>query len=938
MTADRWKQVETFFLQVVECPEAERPALLGQLCADDPELRQEVESLLAHDAPDEKLVEINGDGLGDSEVSLELTGRRIGPYRIVQLIGHGGMGSVYLGVRDDDQFRKQVAIKLVNRGMDTVFMLNRFRQERQILANLEHPFIARLMDGGATEDGLPYFVMEYVDGLPITSYCSANNLSIPERLQLFRLVCEAIQYAHQNLVVHRDIKPGNILTTKEGVPKLVDFGIAKILKPQLQTNTTITQRELLMMTPDYASPEQVTGSPISTASDIYSLGAVLYELLSGQKPHRFASGSITDIERAICEVEPERPSRAATGPDRKLKRQLSGDLDKIVLTALRKEPQRRYASGAQLSEDIRRHLEGLPVMAQEDRWAYRARKFIARHKVGVAAALVLLTSLIAGIAATTYQARRAEHRFQLVRGLSNSILFGLHDEMARLPGSTALRALTIQTVVKYLDQLAQDGSMDAGLNLEIAAAYDRIGSLEGHPFTSNLGHTKAALDHYRKALAIYESLTDNEKVKVEALRGVIDMHIKVGEMEGLTGNASAAAPHLQKAAALVAEEVSQGSLQRFVSRHIDTYYRLASVEYQRARADSELAYIRKALELSRKWSDSDTGVDAAMNLRTAYTEVGNAQARNGDLAGAHESFLTAQSIAEKILVRADAKYDERYNVVGLYNAHGDLFGATDDPNLGNNSGALALYGQALAFAEKFAADDPKNSNARRHVASSYRRHGMIWMEKNPALALEYYRRSLTIAEELNAGDINMEYQYATSRAYMGIGEALYHLRKNSDAVQNLNRAVTLQKAMAVSNPERVWNLRVLTRTYSLLGDALLANGETDQALTALQDGLAFADTQLQRAPTSLYHALDRADVLEATGRYYFALSSRRGLTVAQRAECMAQAKVYFEKSLTLWQDWMKRNVATTYAARRQGKMLAAIGTLNRVSTSGHAMH
>ena len=295
MTAERWRQIESLFVQAVECTGEERAAFLDRVCDGDEELRRELESLLSCDAPDQRLVAIP---LSDADME----GRRIGPYRVLRLIGHGGMGSVYLCVRDDDQYKKQVAIKLLKRGMDTDFMLSRFRQERQILASLEHPFIARLMDGGATEDGLPYFVMEYVDGIPITRYCVSKKLSIPERLRLFRLVCEAVQHAHQNLVVHRDIKPSNILTTRAGVPKLLDFGIAKVLDPGVRVGVTLTQRELRMLTPDYASPEQVTGARISTATDIYSLGAVLYELLTGERPHRFPSEALADIEKTICAV------------------------------------------------------------------------------------------------------------------------------------------------------------------------------------------------------------------------------------------------------------------------------------------------------------------------------------------------------------------------------------------------------------------------------------------------------------------------------------------------------------------------------------------------------------------------------------------------------------------------------------------------------------
>src|SRR5262249_42992600 len=277
MTTKRWRQIEDLFTQALERPDAERQAFLDQACQGDEELRQELESLLAYDAPNQRLGDVPT--VLDSENRAGepgIPGGRIGPYRIIRLIGRGGMGAVYLGVRDDDQYQKQVAIKLLNRGMDTDFMLSRFRQERQILANLEHPFIARLIDGGATDDGLPFFVLEYVDGLPVTKYCAENHLNLNERLRLFRLICEAVQYAHQNLVVHRDLKPGNILITKEGIPKLLDFGIAKLIEPMSGgTLPTVTRRDLRMMTPAYASPEQAMGFTISTATDIYSLGAVL---------------------------------------------------------------------------------------------------------------------------------------------------------------------------------------------------------------------------------------------------------------------------------------------------------------------------------------------------------------------------------------------------------------------------------------------------------------------------------------------------------------------------------------------------------------------------------------------------------------------------------------------------------------------------------------
>ena len=668
MTDERWRQIESLFEQAIECPELERQDFIARACSGDDHLRRELESLLACDNPDQRLVTIPTllrPSLANlDDTASDMAGRRIGAYRLVRLIGHGGMGSVYLGIRDDDQYQKQVAIKLLKRGMDTDFMLSRFRLERQILADLEHPLIARLLDGGATEDGLPYLVMEYVDGVPITEYC-ADKLSIPERLRLFRLVCEAVQFAHQNLVVHRDIKPTNILTTKEGLPKLLDFGIAKVIRPGGSTGATLTQAELRMLTPDYASPEQFKGLPISTASDIYSLGAVLYELLTGRRPHLLDSNSPGDLERAICDAEIEKPSVVVD--HKRLRRQLSGDLDNIVLTAMRKEPQRRYVSAAELSEDIRRHMETLPIVAQGDQWTYRAGKFVRRHRLGVLAAALLAISLVGGVTASSFQARRAEQRFQIVRGLANSMLFDLHDEMARLPGSIAVRTATIRTVVNYLDTLAQDGSSDPSLDVEMASAYERVGSLEGHPFYSNLGQGSAALRSYRKALELYERASTRPDLRTQGIRGLIDTHLKASELESLMGNPVEGKAHARKASAIANEAFASGNPAIPPATQINVYLRLADADYERGDAEGELAQCRKALEISLKWRNADPGVGAASNLRETLRHVGSAQARAGDLVSARESYMKARTIAEDLFGRAETGHEQKYDTISIYN-------------------------------------------------------------------------------------------------------------------------------------------------------------------------------------------------------------------------------------------------------------------------------
>ena len=407
MTPARWQQVKDVVGDALEKADtAERAAFLAQACADDTALKREAESLLA--ASESNKIEGCAEDLSLSATSLadSKTGQRIGAYQIVCELGRGGMGAVYLAERADQEFTKQVAIKLLKRGTDTDEVLRRFRAEREILARLEHRNIAHLLDGGTTDDGLPYLVMEHVVGTRVTDYCFAQNLSIRERLELFLKICGAVQFAHQNLIVHRDLKPANILITAEGEPKLLDFGIAKLLGTG-ESTLQLTMEDQQRLTPGYASPEQVRGDAITTVSDVYSLGVLLYELLVGHSPHRFATGqpTATELQRVIGEVEPVRASAAAPTPE--LSRALRGDLDNILRIALRKEPDRRYTGVGSFSEDLRRYLQNRPVRARPDTVRYRTSRFIRRNKLGVAAALIVGLTMLAGTVATAWQARVA---------------------------------------------------------------------------------------------------------------------------------------------------------------------------------------------------------------------------------------------------------------------------------------------------------------------------------------------------------------------------------------------------------------------------------------------------------------------------------------------------------------------------------------------------
>jgi len=402
-----WEQVKDIFASALEVSASKRNAFVAEKCGNDSELRAEVESWLASYSESEDFIETpafsHHEITGNSEPA---AGRQFGNYRVIREIGHGGMGAVFLAERTDGEFSQQVAIKIIRQSMAESEIVNRFKRERQILATLNHPNIARLLDGGVTEDGLPFLAMEFVDGESITKFCELQNLDLESRLTLFLKVCSAISYAHRNLIVHRDLKPSNILVTADGEPKLLDFGLAKLLDENLSSDSTQTQTAFRALTPSYASPEQLKNEPMTTSSDIYSLGVVLYELLTNERPFRFEDKSFDEIIKTVTLTEPPPPSANPLSAIRNT--QLAGDLDNITLMALRKEPERRYQSVEVFADDIERYLKGLPVSARPNTLQYRSAKFVKRHKFGIASAVLILLILLGGIVSTIRQSERAQ--------------------------------------------------------------------------------------------------------------------------------------------------------------------------------------------------------------------------------------------------------------------------------------------------------------------------------------------------------------------------------------------------------------------------------------------------------------------------------------------------------------------------------------------------
>ena len=708
MTPDRWRQVEEIFQAALEQDPKQRPDFLDRACAGDASLLSEVESLIkSHEQAksfiESPLLEEQTRILVDLPHQPDVS-RLIGPYKIIREIGNGGMGTVFLASRADDQYRKAVAIKLIRRGMDTESILSRFRHERQILASLDHPNIARLLEGGTTQDGLPYFVMEYIEGQTIDQYCDTQKLSTADRLKLFRTVCSALHYAHQNLVVHRDIKPSNILVTAGGVPKLLDFGIAKLLKPEMYAQTIApTETMVRPMTPDYASPEQVRGLPITTASDVYSLGVLLYELLTGHRPYRLSSSSLNDIEKAICEQEPEKPSTAINrtvqvsssdgrtqtrltpdsvsktreGQPEKLRRKLAGDLDNIVLMAMRKEASRRYASVEQFSEDIRRHLEGLPVIARKDTFGYRTGKFIQRHKASFAGAVAIAILLIGFLATTIVQSARISRerdRAQRERDTASRISAFMVD-LFKVSDPSEAKGNSI-TAREILDKGAEKVRHDLSGQPEVQATLmDTIGSVY-----RSLGLYDRATPLLDEALRLRRAQLGNEHPDVAAT---------MKNMAGLLkdkGDYDSAERIFREV--LEMRRRQSGAEDAQVAAALND---LSSVFYEQGRLEECEQYSREALTLQRKLFGNENA-----EVANTLTNLAEVLVQKGDYESPEPMYQEALAIQRKLLGNEDPK-----TTLTLNNLGGLLY-LRGDP-----ARAEAIYRELLELDRKmFGAEHP----------------------------------------------------------------------------------------------------------------------------------------------------------------------------------------------------------------------------------------
>jgi eukaryotic-like serine/threonine-protein kinase len=817
-----WREARRLFHACIDLDAKDRADLLAREHAVDPGIKAEVESLLAHADENDGFMERAAAEAGIVSVLRgSPVGQRVGAYEIVELLAEGGMGGVYKAVRADDQYRQQVAIKLVRRGLEGEAMLARFKAERQILASLAHPHIARMLDGGLTEDGLPYFVMELIEGEAIDLYCERRRLSVAQRLELFCDVCEAVQYAHQNLTVHRDLKPGNILVTESGVVKLLDFGIAKVLDAGGPANATITV--LRAMTPEYSSPEQLKGEPVTTATDVYSLGVILYRLLSGCSPYRAAASEPYALAREVCDTEPAKPSVAlAERTNVALRKQLEGDLDGIVLMALRKERDKRYASAQQLSDDIRRHLARLPVLARQSTWRYRSGRFLDRNKLVVSAVAFVVMALVAGIVSTAWQARiaagerdRAQRHFNSVRELANAFMFEFHDAIKNLSGALPARQLVVAKALTYLDGLAAEAGDDLSLQRELATAYEKVGDLQAGYGAAHLGDTEGALRSYRKALSLRESSAQaaagdpGGPGAQESLRRLITTQGKLGDLLVAIGDAPGAqvqAEHLLATASkLAAMHPGDATNRRILATaYLDHGWKQAA----QGQWQEGLAQCRKGAALMETLlAHAPTNKPLQRILALTYGRIAELVESNthnhAEAAALHEKALSlVTALQAEDLDNADLKNIAAWEKLGL---------SWTLSQQGHTTQALAMLRPVVSDLQAFAAANPQDSHARFSVGYALNMIGYVLLQlRNPDEALSYLRRVAASAEPVNAvGGDGLQIRAVTAYSEFLMGQAHTQQGRSAPASASLRRAHWqeakdhYQRSLALLQDERV---------------------------------------------------------------------------------------------------------------------------------------
>jgi len=679
-------ELERIFHEIADLDPEARRRWLDEHCPD-PALRAEAEKLAEFDAGSEEfLLRPVRNLAAQIEPPAAPARERVGPWRLRRPIGRGGMGTVYEAERFDGEVLQRAAIKFVPLALRSPAVLESFRQERQILADLNHPNICRLIDAGTTADGSPYLVMELIEGVPIDQWCREHSLGTRQIVSLFLKVCAAVAHAHRHLVIHRDLKPSNILVTADGEPKLLDFGIARLLDADGSSGATT----LRAMTPDYASPEQLEGRPMNTASDIFSLGCVLYALLTGEPPRR-------DLAQARSITLPRASSRRP---------ELRGDLDNILNKCLQPEPERRYASVEKLEDDLRNYLADRPVSATGDSWSYVALRFLRRHRWSTAAVAALLVSVLAGSAAAVYQARRAERRFQQLRQLAGDLVFQFEQQIRDLAGATRARQYVVRKAIEYLERLAAEARGDTDLQFDLATAYRRISEIQFDPAASSLGDIAGAAASLEKARALLDSIHDESpEFQGERVRLLVRQS-EVLEASGRLEEALDRAQQAQRLAdQLLREDVAAEPFRRLASMAAS---RAARAWRRRGNLDEAQRAIERAVSLDRLSSAQGPSLETALRLSASLRLLARIHEARGDYEAAISVQREANGALESLRATLPGSATLERNVMVGQSLLGSLLLYLPDAR---DSEARRLLESAWLTAERRAAADPADLRA-----------------------------------------------------------------------------------------------------------------------------------------------------------------------------------------------------------------------------------
>jgi tRNA A-37 threonylcarbamoyl transferase component Bud32/tetratricopeptide (TPR) repeat protein len=771
------------------------------------------------------------------------------------------MGAVYEGVRVDD-FQKRVALKVIKQGLDSAYARVRFQQERQVLASLEHPNIARLLDGGETADGSPYLVLEFVEGEPITHYCERVQATREQRLRLFLEVCEAVGYAHRNLIVHRDIKPANILVTPDGQPKLLDFGIAKLIDANLDQTATMVQA----LTPSYASPEQVRGQAISTATDVYSLGVVLYEMLTAKLPYRIATQSPLDVDRAVCQEPPAPPN-------------VSSDLDNILLMALRKEPARRYQSVGDFAADIQRHLTRRPVKARPDTFLYRTSRFVSRNRVVLGAAAVTGLAIVLALLASMHQAARAERRFNEVRRIANTDLFSIDRKIAAVAGTAEAREEIVRSALRYLQTLSKESGGDPAIEAELALAYERVGDVQGGMETVNLGQFDRALDSYEHSRAILDRLARKSPSRDTLLR-LAGIYYKIGQLQVDTQKRSQALVSYRLGVEITERLGATGGIP--YSLRYRGYNRISKLRVNDGDTQAALEAMRQTWSAAKAWADAEKSDEALTALAQVDRLLASFLKNRGDLENAISYANQGTAIASQLHEQAP-KDPVRLNDL-IWSYMGILTVPHPMDLIDGMKVADLTRGRDLAAS--FFAQDQKSQTARFASAISSVMLGSALLRTDG----ESGRAELRRAERLLADLETLAPNFNLYRQVRAI--AIYYLADRATA-GDLDRAVVVLKDCWKSDPED-------TLSPLILVDLLNKTAELRRSRAAVAESAELAERLWKKYPRDLRMAAALASAYETEGK------------LARGNREFAQAAEWYGKSAELWKDWPNRGVSSFY--------------------------